>query len=45
MEHTVKKCLLILDLKSFRSQAKGKHFIGRKFQSLAVRAKKHRHAC
>ena len=29
-------CLLILDLKSFRSQVKGKHSIAREFQSLAV---------
>ena len=29
-------CLLILDLKSFRSQVKGKHFIDREFQGLAV---------
>ena len=33
-ELTVKRCLLILDL------VKGKHFIGREFQSLAVRGKK-----
>ena len=35
-EPTVKRCLLILDLKLFRSQVKGKYSIGRKFQSLAV---------
>ena len=39
-EPTVKRCLLILDLKPFRSQAKGKHSIGREFRSLAVRGKK-----
>ena len=35
-EPTVKRCLLILDLKPLKSQVKGKHFIGREFQSLAV---------
>ena len=39
-EPTVKRCLLILDLKPFRSYVKGKHSIGREFQSLAVRGKK-----
>ena len=39
-EATVKRCLLILDLKLFRSYIKGKHSIGRKFQSLAVPGKK-----
>ena len=39
-EPTVKMCLLILDLKQFRSQVKRKHSIGREFQSLAVRRKK-----
>ena len=36
-EPTVKRCLLILDLKPLRSQVKGKHSVGREFQSLAVR--------
>ena len=31
--------LLILDLKTFRSEVKGKHSIGREFQSLAVQGK------
>ena len=44
-EHTVKRCLIILDLKPLRSQVKGKHFIGREFQSLVVQGKKHRHHC
>ena len=35
-EPTDKRCMLILDLMSFRSQVKGKHSIGREFQSLAV---------
>ena len=35
-ELTTKRCLLILDLKPFRSQVKGKHSMGREFQSLAV---------
>ena len=39
-EPTVKRCLLILDLKPLTSQVKGKHSIGREFQSLAVRGKK-----
>ena len=39
-EPTVKRCLLILDLKSFRSYVKGKHSIGREFHSLAVQGKK-----
>ena len=39
-EPTVNMCLLILDLKSFGSQVKGKYSIGRKFQSLAVQGKK-----
>ena len=37
---TVKRCLLILDLRPLRSQVKGKHSIGREFQSLAVWGKK-----
>ena len=36
----VKRCLLILVLKPFRSQAKGKHSISKEFQSLAVQGKK-----
>ena len=36
---SAKRCLLILDLKSLRSLVKGKHSIGRTFQSLAVRGK------
>ena len=39
-EPTVKRCLLILDLKPLRSQVKGKHSIDREFQSLAVWGKK-----
>ena len=39
-EPTVKRCLLILKLKPLRSYVKGKHSIGREFQSLAVRGKK-----
>ena len=39
-EPTNKRCLLISALKSFRLQVKGKHSIGREFQSLAVRRKK-----
>ena len=39
-EPTVKRCLLILDIKPLRSQVKGKHSISRKFQNLAVRGKK-----
>ena len=38
-EPTVKRCLLILDLKPLRSYVKGKHSVGREFQSLAVRGK------
>ena len=37
---TVKRCLLIVDLWPLRSQVKGKHSIGREFQSLAVQGKK-----
>ena len=42
-----KKCLLILDVKTFGSEVKGKHSIGREFQSPAVRVKKllARHPC
>ena len=36
----VKRCLLILDLKQFRLKVKGKHSIGRGFQSLAERGQK-----
>ena len=39
-EPTVKRCLLILDLKPPRSQVKGKHSQDREFQSLAVWGKK-----
>ena len=39
-EPTVNRCLLILDLKRFRLQVKGKQSIGREFLSLAVRGKK-----
>ena len=39
-EPTVKRCLLILDLKAFRSYVKGKHSIGTEFQRLAVRGNK-----
>ena len=39
-ETAVNRCLLILDLKPFRSYVKGKHSIGREFQSLAVSGKK-----
>ena len=39
-EPTVNRCLSILELKLFRSQVKGKHFVGREFQGLAVRGKK-----
>ena len=35
-----KRCLLILQLKLLRSQVKGKHSVGREFQSLAVQRKK-----
>ena len=46
-EPTVKRCLLILDLKSLRSQVKGKCSLCMEFQSLAVRGKKllTRHSC
>ena len=37
-ETTVKSCTLILDLKPFRSWAKGKHFIGREFQNREFQA-------
>ena len=36
---TVERCLLILDLKQFRSYVKGKHSIDREFQNLAVQRK------
>ena len=39
-EPTGKRCLLIPDLKPFRSQVKGKHSAGREFESLVVRDKK-----
>ena len=39
-EPTVKRCLLNLDSKPLRSYVKGKHSVGREFQSLAVRGKK-----
>ena len=39
-EPTVKRCLLILDLKPPRSQVKGKHSKDREFQSLVVWRKK-----
>ena len=39
-EPTVKRCLLILDLRPLRSQVKGNHSIGIEFQSVAVRGKK-----
>ena len=39
-ESTVKRCLLIVDLKPLRSQVKGKHSVGREFQSVAVQGKK-----
>ena len=39
-EPTVKRCLLILDLKPLKSLVKGKHSIGREFQNLPVRGKK-----
>ena len=39
-EPTVNKCLLILDLKPFKSYVKGKHSIGKEFHSLAVLGKK-----
>ena len=34
------KCLLILDVKPFRSQVKGMHYAGKEVQSLAVLGKK-----
>ena len=39
-EPTVKRYLLLLDLKPIRSQVKEKHSIGREIQSLVVRGKK-----
>ena len=39
-EPTANRCLLILDLKPFRLQVKGKHSIGREFQILAVQRKR-----
>ena len=36
-EPTVERCLLILNLKPFRSYVKGKHSIGKEFQILAMR--------
>ena len=38
-EPTVKRCMLILDLKLLRSYVKGKHSIAREFQSLAMQGK------
>ena len=38
-EPSVKRCLLILDLKPLRSQIKGKHSIGREFQSFSCARK------
>ena len=38
-EPTVRRCLLILDLKPPRSQVKGKHSAGGEFQSLAMRGR------
>ena len=38
-EPTVKRYLFILDLKPLVSQVKGKHSIGRKFQSLVAQGK------
>ena len=37
---TVNKCLLFLNVMSFRLQVKGKHSIGREFQSIAMQGKK-----
>ena len=34
---TINRCLLILDLKPFRLYVKGKHSIGREFQSSCAR--------
>ena len=39
-ESTVKRCLLMLDLKPLGSYIEGKHSIGREFQSLTVQGKK-----
>ena len=39
-EPTVNRCLLILDLKPFRSYVKGKQSVGREFQGLAVLGEK-----
>ena len=39
-EPTICRCLIILDLKPFRLQVKGKHYIGREFQILATQGKK-----
>ena len=39
-ETTVKRGMLILDLKPFRSKVKGKRSIGREFESLALGGKK-----
>ena len=39
-DNSVNRCLLTLILKPFRSWIKGKHCIGREFQSLAVQGKK-----
>ena len=39
-EPKVKRCLLILDWKPVRSQVKGKHSIGREFQSQVSQEKK-----
>ena len=39
-EPTINMCLLILDLKPFSLQVKGKHSISRESQSLVVRGKK-----
>ena len=39
-EPTVTRCLLILEVKPFRLQVKGKHSIGTEFQSLVVRGEK-----
>ena len=40
MEPKDKICLLILDVKPFRSQIKGMHYAGKEVQSLAVLGKK-----
>ena len=39
-EAAVKRCLLILDLRPLRLYVKGKHSIGREFQSLDAQGKK-----